>query len=68
MTGSFPLILIPCKIELKALHCEILNGHVAQKKEQDNYKDIPRHPVRNGKAGEWSCAAALSDEKDLNHI
>jgi hypothetical protein len=29
-----------CKIDLKTLHCEILNDHKALKKEQDNYKDI----------------------------
>jgi len=29
-----------CKIDLKTFHCEILNDHVALKKEQDSYKDI----------------------------
>ena len=29
-----------CKIDLKTFHCEILNDHVALKKEQDNYKDL----------------------------
>jgi hypothetical protein len=29
-----------CKIDLKTFHCEIINDHVALKKEQDAYKDI----------------------------
>jgi hypothetical protein len=29
-----------CRIELKALHCEIVNDHDALKKEERNYKDI----------------------------
>jgi len=29
-----------CKIDMKTLHCEILNDHDALKKEQDAYKDI----------------------------
>jgi predicted nucleotidyltransferase len=28
------------KIDLKTIHCEILNDHAALKKEQDSYKDI----------------------------
>ncbi|WP_409415746.1 conjugal transfer protein MobC [Flavobacterium sp. PS2] len=30
-----------CKIKLKIFHSEIINDHLALKKEQDNYKDIP---------------------------
>lgn len=33
-----------CRIELKALHCDIINDHQALKKEQDSYQDIA--PVR----------------------
>lgn len=33
-----------CRIELKALHCDIINDHHALKKEQDSYQDIA--PVR----------------------
>ncbi len=29
-----------CKIELKTFHCEIINDHVALKKEEENYKEI----------------------------
>ncbi|MBC5862829.1 conjugal transfer protein MobC [Flavobacterium turcicum] len=29
-----------CKIDLKTFHCEIVNDHLALKKEQENYEDI----------------------------
>lgn len=54
-----------CKIELKAFHCEIVNDHVALKKETDGYVPLPEVRKINGAIVERNYLQIKQDIRDI---
>jgi hypothetical protein len=54
-----------CKIELKAFHCEIVNDHVALKKEIEDYVPLPQVRKINGAIVERNYLQIKQDIRDI---
>jgi hypothetical protein len=55
------------KIELKGLHCSIINDHEALRKEQENYKELPVIRKLNQQVVQRNYVQIKQDIQDIIH-